>query len=829
MKAAWISILLSGCLSCTSVSFSDIKPEGNIEPVTFDQVKLTDHFWAPWQKKQGEVTIPTALNNTEPAVENLRRTAHFLHGIPDQLPVPHRFVSSDLFKIMESAAYSLQIAPDSCLESQIDAIIDIIDSAQQEDGYLYEAHICGNPIVSEMGDRPYAYVLHSHELYDMGHMYEGAVAYYRATGKEKWLKIAEKNARHIQRVFFEGDPNYNDGKPVNQAPGHEEIELALCQLYRVTGDTLYLDMARRFLDIRGVTFHTEGTGVYSPTYAQQHLPVRQQTRPVGHAVRALYLYTGMADVDALSGTNEYASALDSIWTNTMNTRIHITGGLGAMQGIEGFGGEYQLPNRDTYNETCAAVANVFFNNRMFLASGDGRYADALELSLFNNALAGINLEGNRFFYVNPLETDGKRAFNHGLPERAEWFYCACCPPNISRLLMQISGYMYAHSDNAVYATLYASSETEIPLKEGRVKIVQQSDYPFDGKVQMTLQLESPFPFVVYLRIPTWTGNDRFVPGDLYRFRDRVNRTFSLKVNGRRIEVPVKNGFVALGRNWHSGDRIELELPMPVRLVKAHEAVAADRDRVAVTRGPLVYCAEGVDNDSLIQRLYLPTSVDPDDAHVKVVERGVLKGIPAIDLSGGEVGTETAAKISLIPYFAWNNRGIGAMSVWLPETEKQAVEQLPVSFRTSDWLKDLKSSYCFSGDDVWAVVDGVIPVSSSENIARWTSYPQYGKEQFVQFDFTVPKSIGGLQVFWYDDGPGRAVSVPVDWHVEYQRGNDEWVRMEKYVTDQFGTEKDRFNLVHPAEPMVASSIRIVMQPKADKVCGITEVQFDFVNN
>jgi DUF1680 family protein len=303
----------------------------------------------------------------------------------------------------------------------MDKIIDIIARAQKDDGYLYVPHITGASKDHEawggsgMGDRPYSWVIHSHELYNMGHMYEGAIAYYQATGKERWLKVAEKNAQHINKVFFEGDPNYNNGKPVNQAPGHQELELALTKLYRVTGNSLYLEMAKKFLDIRGKTFQPDGEGVNAPEYAQQHKPVTEQRKAVGHAVRATYMYSAMADAEALTGSGEYNPALQRIWNNIVDTKMSITGGLGAIHGIEGFGPEYVLPNKKAYNETCAAVGNVFFNFRMFLNTGDAKYMDVAEISLLNNSLAGVNIEGNRFFYVNPLEADGHTPFNHGRP------------------------------------------------------------------------------------------------------------------------------------------------------------------------------------------------------------------------------------------------------------------------------------------------------------------------------------------------------------------------------------------------------------------------------
>jgi DUF1680 family protein len=405
------------CLSNTYALEAQRENDYALQPVPFSEVKLEDRFWLPRLKIQAETTVPHALKQTEPAVERLRLCADFLKQRGGPRPQPHRFISSDLFKVMEGAAYTLMIKANPELEDQLDAIIDLIGAAQQDDGYLYVSHSCGNPYPGEMGRTPYSWVVHSHELYNMGHMYEGAIAYYMATGKDKWLKVAEKNAQHINQVFFEGDPDYNNGKPVNQAPGHQEIELALTKLYRVTGNELYLEMAKKFLDIRGVTYQPDGEGWMAPTYAQQHLPVAEQREAVGHAVRAAYLYSGMADVDAITGDGKYETALNAIWHNIVDAKMHITGGLGAVHGVEGFGPDYLLPNKDTYNETCAAVGNVFFNFRMFLNHRDGRYMDVAEVALMNNVLAGVNLDGDKFFYVNPLESDGKAPFNHGTAYR----------------------------------------------------------------------------------------------------------------------------------------------------------------------------------------------------------------------------------------------------------------------------------------------------------------------------------------------------------------------------------------------------------------------------
>ena len=673
MKNFWGIIILITVFSCTNTNPS--VSDRTLIPVPFHEVTLTDAFWLPRLKTQKQTLVPFALDKTQPAVENLRKTANFLKEIPDELPFPHRYIASDLYKVMEGAACLLKIERDAELERQMDQIIDFIADAQQADGYHYESHITG---VSKntrpwggggMGDKPYSWVVHSHELYNMGHMYEGAVAYFQATGKDKWLKVAEKNARHVNHVFFEGDPTYNDGVPVNQAPGHEEMELALVKLYRVTGDTLYLNMAKRFVDIRGVTYCPEGRGVMAPEYAQQHLPVREQTKAVGHAVRATYLYSGMADVSALTGDNTLRPALDSIWQNIVDTRMHITGGLGAIHGIEGFGPEYLLPNREAYLETCAAVGNVFFNHRMYLMEKNGKYMDVAEVALFNNVLAGVNLEGNRFFYVNPLEADGQTTFNQGQRGRAPWFGTACCPSNLARLIPQVSGMMYAYTEDEIYCSFYAGSETLIPLKTGKVKIVQETGYPFDENIRFSIDpLIENQQFTLRMRIPTWTGS-QFVPGDLYRYVDNIPQRWEVSLNGKKINAKVKDGFVSIRKKWKTGDRVTLRLPMPLHYTHAIEKVEADRGRVCLTRGPLVYCAEAIDNSFPILQAFIGTF--PDHYTVKTASDSLMKGIHFVTIPAKvalDGGISKDVSMTLLPYYAWDNRADSTMIVWIPEQQ-----------------------------------------------------------------------------------------------------------------------------------------------------------------
>lgn len=798
-----------------------------LKAIPFEQVTLEDNFWRPRLIIQKETLVPFALDKVRPAMDNLRKTGQYLKGDKSELPFPHRFVASDLYKVMEGAAYLLTLEKDPALEHTMDSIIDLIGAAQKPDGYLYEAHTTGVSAQHEhwggggMGDRPYSWVVHSHELYNMGHMYEGAVAYYQATGKDKWLRIAEKSARHINHVFFEGDPAYNGGKPVMQAPGHEEIELALVKLYQATGDTLYLNMAKRFIDIRGITFKPEGEGVLAPSYAQQHQPVREQRKAVGHAVRAAYLYSGMADVMAQTGDTSLRPALDSIWGNIVDTRMHITGGLGAIHGIEGFGPEYELPNMGAYDETCAAVGNVLFNYRMFMAEKDGKYIDVAEVALYNNVLAGVNLEGNRFFYVNPLEANGRRAFNQGLKGRAPWFGTACCPSNLARLIPQIPGMMYAHTDDDIYCTFYGGTSATIPLGRGNVGIRQETGYPFDETVSLTVSPEKASQkFALHLRIPTWAG-DRFVPGKLYSYVNRQPGTWSLTVNGKPAKVKVDKGFAVIDRKWEKGDRVELHLPMGVMYSKAIDNVEADRGRLCITRGPLVYCAEAVDNASAPASYVI--SPTEENAVIRKGE-GLMKDIDFITVSAHSIQNPGDTKLTLVPYYAWNNRTDGAMIVWLAATDEVAHTAMP---SMPDYIADITATYTCDIDDVNPIITNKFPSSSHDtSMLRWTSWPRKGEKQSIELKLKHPVSLESLSVYWYDDAGD--VQVPEAWNVEYLQ-DGAWHEFPVYVTDEYRMLKDQYNMIHPGRDIMPEALRINITPRQDASAGILGIQLEVAKN
>ena len=817
-----------------SLSFFAVNGQEILNPVSFNEVKLEDNFWLPRLHTQKEVLVPFALDKTKPAVENLKRTANFLNGIPDELPFPHRFVASDLYKVMEGAAYLLKLYPDSELEAEMDRIIDIISEAQQEDGYNYESHVTGvsKSRINEMGEKPYSYVVHSHELYNMGHMYEAAIAYFQATGKDKWLKVAEENAKHINKVFFEGDPNYNDGKPILQAPGHEEIELALVKLFRVTGDSLYLNMAKKFIDIRGVTYRPEGKGVMSPEYAQQHLPVREQTRAVGHAVRATYLYSGMADVSVYTVDSTLRPALNCIWHNIVDTKMHITGGLGAVHGIEGFGQEYDLPNKGAFNETCAAVGNVFFNHRMFLMEKDAKYMDVAEVALLNNVLAGVNLEGNRFFYINPLEADGITPFNHGMRGRSPWFGTACCPSNLARLIPQVPGMTYATTHNEIYCSFYAGNTTTLSLESGKVGLKQVTEYPFSETIKWEVTPEkNGQSFSMNFRIPTWTGN-QFVPGELYFYSDKAITSskqndadgWVIRVNGKDTSADLVKGFAKINRKWKKGDIVELYLPMPLQFSKSIDKVDENRGLVCLSKGPLIYAAEGIDNDDILPNVFI--SDIPETFKLSTYTEGLMNRIPKVEIPAREK-TESGNKeieLTLLPYYAWNNRGDGSMMTWLPESAS-ARPYIDRHIQMHGKFKSLEASYTYRGDNLVAVADNEIPTSSSDKgVKRWTSWGEQGKNQWIEITLEKPTDIQSISVYWFDDGTGTL--VPQEWSLMYEE-NGSLKKFPLYITDAYNAFKDQFNMVHPAHQIITNKIRLLMKPQPEKAIGILEINIEEV--
>ncbi|MDC0157466.1 glycoside hydrolase family 127 protein [Verrucomicrobia bacterium] len=819
-----MKIIAYSVILLSALAFS-LQAQDPIEPVPFHEVEMTSEFWRPRLITQRKVLVPFAFEKTESGVAHLQAAADFLAGKKVEGHRPHRFIDSDLYKVMEGAAYLAQLKDDPELEAQFDRIVDVIASAQEPNGYLYPSHTTGvGTDKNMMGNKPYSFVVHSHELYNMGHLYEAAIAYYQATGKDKLLKVAEKNAQHVNRVFFVGDPKYNGGKPIRQAPGHQEMELALVKLSKVTGKKLYLEMAEKFLDVRGKTYVPDGEGVMSPTYAQQHAPVDKQSEAVGHAVRATYLYSAMADLAHLKKKNSYTRALHRIWGNITDTRMHITGGLGAVHGIEGFGPAYLLPNADAFNETCAAVGNVLFNFRMFLVHKDAKYLDVAEVSLLNNVLAAVNLEGNRFFYVNPLEADGKYPFNHGTMGRAPWFGTACCPSNMARLLPQVQGMTYAHDKENLYLAMYADTSTEVEVGGTKLAVSQKTNYPNEGRVEVSLNPEKSASFSLRMRIPTWTG-EQFVPGKLYRYLDSSSEKWGISVNGKKVKPRTELGFAVLTREWEKGDKVVLDLPMPTRLNDCDERVEDNHDRVAFTRGPFVLCAEEVDNDGATQRFFLDEKPAVGKTQVSRVKHPAGSFIKVVSQANAlkESGSPEKRNLSLIPYYAWNNRNPGSMTIWFPTNPKLSIYD-PHKLPKESIFKTLKASHTSELDTVSAIGDGKEPRwSSGKKVPRWTSRPQLGVKQWVEGHFEKPRKIRDIGVYWMQDQ--QDVKFPKEWSLEVRK-QGEWKAFELYVTDRYDNRANQYNVVHPAAPLTCDAIRIKMMPKEDAAVGILEIKVVF---
>lgn len=631
-------------------------------PVPFTDVRLGDAFWLPRIETNREATIPFAFERCEATgrIDNFKIAGGLIEGTWQG---EYGFDDTDVTKIAEGASYTLHVHPDPAMDAYLDKVIGYIASAQDDDGYLYTLYTArettdqfGKLMCGPKRER-WDNVVWSHELYNAGHMYEAGVAHYLATGKRSLLDVCIKNADLICRVFGPA------GRV--EPPGHQEIELGLVKLYRVTGDRKYLDQAKLFLDRRG---RNADKRELFRAYAQDHQPVTEQSEAVGHAVRANYMYAAMADVAALTGDLTYVDAIGRVWENVARHKLYLTGGTGATKHDEAYGKNDELPNLTAYAETCAAIANVYWNHRMFCLHGEAKYIDVMERALYNGVVSGVSQDGKSFFYPNPLASKGEHA-------RSPWFGCACCPSNLTRFIASVGGYMYAVRDDAVYVNLYANSQATVEAAGQAIGLEQQTRYPWDGKVTVTVTPEKPGQsFAMHLRVPGWARNE-VVASDLYRFADGDASTPQVKLNGESVDVVghMDRGYVVIDRTWQAGDVVTLDLPMPVKRVYAHERVEADRGCVAIQRGPIVYCVEHPD----VPGGKVHSLVLPDDAAFESAFRADLLGgvrvvtTEAIATGPGEEAGEVAADgrvpITAIPYYAWAHRGKGEMAVWLPRT------------------------------------------------------------------------------------------------------------------------------------------------------------------
>ena len=618
------------------------------QPVVFTKVTLTDNFWMPRIKTNKNVTIPFAFDKCENTnrVKNFELAAKVLRGESksEQFLTIYPFDDSDVYKIIEGASYSLHTNYDPKLDRYIDSLLVIIKSAQESDGYLYTFRTMNPPKPHKwMGTERWVNdrLNVSHELYNMGHFYEAAVAHYQATGKRTMLDMAAKNADLVYNTI---------GKDkLRVVPGHEVIEMGLAKLYRVTGDKRYLELANYFVDDRGRILPK------GESYNQDEKPILEENEAVGHAVRAGYFYAGVADVAALTGNKDYIDAIDRIWDNVVNKKYYITGGIGAKHEGEAFGANYELPNLTAYNETCAAIANVFWNFRMFMLHGHARYIDVMERSLYNNVVSGIGLDGKTFFYPNPLQCDMNYKFNSGRTlDRQPWFDCSCCPSNDVRIIASIPGYVYAIKDDNLYANMFVEGSADIELRDKKINLKQETNYPWEGKITFIVNPEKTCDFCLNLRIPGWAVN-QVLPGDLYAFTDVSDEKPLIKINGKTIDFKTENGFAVILRTWQPGDKVELNLPMPVRKVVANKNVKDDLGKVCFVRGPITYCAEEKDNPDNVDNAKIPTGSD-----FKVdYRKDFLGGVSVIKTNT----TNKKQELTLVPYCVWNNRGANKMNVW----------------------------------------------------------------------------------------------------------------------------------------------------------------------
>lgn len=625
-----------------------------IAAVPINQVEMTDRFWLPKIKTVQQTTIPFGFDKCykEGRMDNFLIAGGKMSGTTrGKMP----FDDTDVYKLIEGASNSLISAPNAKLSVYLDSLIRIIAVGQEPDGYLTTWHTIDPnhpPATWVKGGPRWKSEIMSHELYNAGHLYEAAATHYMATGKRNFLGIALKNADLLVRTF-----GPEPGK-LRTPPGHQIVETGLIKLYDITKRDDYLKLAKFFLDVRGDSTTHKLYGDYS----QDHKPATQQTEAVGHAVRAVYMYAGMTDVGARYNDPAYLNAVRAIWDNLVSQKMYLTGGIGARHEGEAFGKNNELPNKTAYNETCAAIGDVYWNQRLFALTGDANYYDIIERTLYNGLISGISLDGDAFFYPNPLESDGSYKFNFGAATRQPWFDCSCCPTNLVRFIPSMPSLIYATKGNALFVNLFASNKATVKLGATDLTVVQQTDYPWKGRVNITINPSESARFTVNIRIPGWARNE-VLPMDLYRYMDSQPGGVSLTVNSRPVTTQPQTGYVSIDRIWKPGDVVELTLPMAVRRVVANDRVTDDKGQVALEYGPVVYCVEAADNPNTVPGLVLP-----DTAPLRVEYRSdLLNGVNVI--TGTAQHTGKAVTMTAIPYYAWSNRGVGDMKVWLPRQSK----------------------------------------------------------------------------------------------------------------------------------------------------------------
>lgn len=783
---------------CFALSTGAQNRDYPIQPVTFNHVHVHDEFWAPRIAINADVTIPYVLRKSR----ETGRVDNFLKAAGKMAPVnitEYPFDDSDIFKVIEGASYALQVKPNPELDRSVDSLIAIIADAQEPDGYLYTFRTMKpeklHPWISP--NRWEKTPDLSHELYNMGHLYEAAAAHFLSTGKRNLLNIAIKNADLIVKDFLHGKSPY--------FPGHQVIETGLSRLYRVTGKKEYLDLAKYFLDIRG-----DGR-VKGSEYSQSHKPVVEQHEAVGHAVRAAYMYTGMADVAALTGDQSYITAINAIWNDVVTKKMYLTGGIGATGAGEAFGPAYHLPNMSAYAETCASIANVYWNIRMFLLHGDARYVDVMERVLYNGVLSGIAQDGTHFFYPNPLASMGQH-------QRSAWFGCACCISNVTRFMPSVPGYVYAQDQNNLYVNLFMTNEAKVDLPSTSVKISQQTSYPWKGNVKVKVDPDKKANFAVRVRVPGWARQEA-VPGDLYRFADTRPEPIVIKLNGKAIDYKLEKGYAVFDRAWSKGDVIEMELPMQVEKVLANDQVAEDKGRYALQRGPIVYCLEGPDHaDNVVQNITIPQQASFQESF----ESNFLNGVMLLKGEGSATSRQLNSNellkkqlpVKAIPYYSWNNRGATEMMVWIPESESGARPKPAPTIASRSKISGSTTNVRLLS----SLNDQFQPANSEDKSALYLHWwPKKDTEEWIQYDFEKEETISESSVYWYDDGPFGGCRIPASWELLYKKG-DEWVPVQ--ATTPYEIAKNKYNAVKFA-PIRTTAIRMKIKLPKDHATGVHE--------
>ena len=776
-----------------------------ITPVPFTKVKVTDSFWGQRLKASRDVTIPLAFSKCE---ETGRYTNFEKAANPsDSYEVKgYSFDDTDVYKTIEGASYSLQTYPNKKLVHYIDSVLDIVAKAQEKDGYLYTSRTMNPKHPHEWaGDKRWSKVEDlSHEFYNLGHMVEGAVAHFQATGSRKFLDIACRYADCVCREI--------GTKPgqVCVVPGHQIAEMALCKLYVLTGEQRYLDQAKFFLDYRGkTTIKTE--------YSQSHKPIVEQDEAVGHAVRAAYMYAGMADVAALTGDKSYINAIDNIWNNIVEKKLYITGGIGATNNGEAFGKNYELPNMSAYCETCAAIGNVYVNYRLFLLHGESKYYDVLERSLYNGLISGVSLDGGGFFYPNPLESMGQH-------QRQPWFGCACCPSNIARFIPSLPGYVYAVNKRDVYVNLFMSNTSQLSVAGKGITLEQQTQYPWDGDIAIKVAANKAGQWAMKVRIPGWVRNE-VVPSNLYEFTDNLRPQYNITVNGNAVNGKLTDdGYFTIDRKWKKGDVVRVHFDMDPRTVRANNNVEADRGFVAIERGPIVYCAEWPDNDfdimgALVNQSPKMTVEDGTlhakdkkvaDYYIKVIKTDAQ--LLSFDKQG-RLNTKDV-KLSLIPYYAWCHRGSGKMRVWLSQDLSSSRPEQPATLASLSKVTASTPAASLS-----AVNDRLVPKDGTDrSMPYYHWWPKQGVTEWIAYEFPEASTVQSSTVYWYDDGPWGGCRVPKAWRIFFKNDNGEWQSVSG--ADKYPTTKGTACTVN-FEPVKTKAIKIEIDLPSDNSAGLFE--------